>query len=57
MSSTQREKATKKRGVAGEKRWHERTGARDGFVYEFSEGRVVRVARKDWAALYTHVSS
>jgi len=30
---------------------------KNGFVYAFAAGRVVRVARKGWAALYTHVSS
>lgn len=57
MSSAQREKNGKKSGVAVQKERHELTGARDNFVYAFSEGRVVRVARKDWAALYTHLSS
>jgi hypothetical protein len=54
VNSTQIEKTRETRTTAEEARKRRESAGRDNYVYTFDEGKVIRVGRKDWAALYAH---
>jgi hypothetical protein len=54
VNSTRIEKTRETRAIAEEAHERRELAGRDNYVYTFDEGKVVRVGRKDWAALYAH---